>query len=296
LLEEKGGGTESASVEGHDLPRENAEDLEKELRRMEKELLEEKQRTMEHDLKTNKLERELEKAIHDKIEIEGQLNAVNQDPNLMSSLLFIQDFDDLLAEISSPEVINRVQAALSARQLEPEDNLDILSVEEHTKKMGSFDIIRPFSPERNGVGMEVVGIVRGYQNDVKLKFKTLLVELSDKRETLKRVLEDLEKMKDEIEDLAFRADENENKIVVELLSQDIELKDTFKSVRDSLAQDTAILSELLQKIAKKEAEVIRLIHSRRRTQNELLTLQASHSKALELVYTTVLQLMLSNVG
>ena len=47
-----------------------------------------------------------------------------------------------------------------------------------------------------------------YQNEIKNKFKIVLLELNDKRESLKKVLEDVEKFKDEIDELTFQKEEN----------------------------------------------------------------------------------------
>lgn len=265
--------------------------LETEVRNLERELVEERQRTVQHELKVNKLEQEIEKIEQQKLEIEGKFYSGNQNENVFSSLLFIQDFDDLLNEISSPEVINKVKSILANRENgTAEDRSDLLSTDGIKKRLGnSFEVIKQVSPGPKSAAKEVISTIEIYQSEVMLKFKTLLVELSDKRENLTRVLEDIEKMKDEIEELNFRADENQNKIVVDLLSKNERLRTIYENVENSVSQENAILSDLMKQITKKEAEITRLVFSRKRTQAEIVWQESLNAKCLELIYTSVVQ-------
>ena len=251
--------------------------------------LEDKQRCLNLEMQVSEINMQLQKLMRENQDLVFRNKELENDRSLGTSEIYVDDFEAIKEELSAAKHYKK----LDGTQLLSHDMDEIGDVIDQIDKHGDPKI-KPFNPEdaQNEQDKEinqkrVQQLFTDYEKKCLHRIKMILKESHEYKDKLTETLQELEELKEHNEELEEKVNNLENRAVENVILNSKELKDLIYNVKNSERDSSEIAQDLLKNIVKKDLEIARLRHNRKRQQKETIELEAIFSDKLSLIYEVI---------
>ena len=282
--------TESKKSEAKEIPSdEEVGKLNEQIMKLQQNILEEKQKCLNLEMQTSEMSIQNQRLKLENQDLNYRVKELENNRSLGASEIYVDDYDAIKDELSAAKYYKKLDAKSSIKN----DDEETSNIIEHLDNDGKPKIT-PFNDKAEDNANEqgysqrrVEQLFLDYEKKCLHRIKMILKESGEYKEKLSETLQEVDELKEYNEELEEKVSNLESRAVENIVLSSKELKDLIYNVKHTERDSSEIAQDLLKNIVKKDLEIARLRHNRKRQQKETINMEAIFTDKLSLIYEVI---------
>lgn len=250
--------------------------------------LEDKQRCLNLEMQVSEISIQAQRLRLENQDLNYRVKELENDKSFGASEIYVDDYEMIKEELSAAKHIKKMDEPTSESEKDlAGDFLNTMNYKGDPKITPFNSIEANESQNKEPNQKRADQIFFDYEKKCLHRIKMILKESREYKDKLSEVLQELEELNEENDELEEKVNNLETKAVESIVINSKELKELIYNVKNTERDSSEIAQDLLKNIIKKDLEIARLKHNRKRAQKETLELETTFADRLSLVYEVV---------
>jgi len=259
--------------------------LREQIIKLQQKSLDDKQRCLNFEMQVSEITMQAQRLRLENQDLIYRIKELENDRSLGSSEIYVDDFEAIKEELNAAKHYKKLNQSNENKDtdniLDQIDKHGETKISPFTEPSDLNDTDKEYSKKR------VEQLFTDYEKKCLHRIKMILKEFHEYKEKLSETLKELEDLKEYTEELEEKIGNLETRAVENIVISSKELKELIYNVKNSERDSSEIAQDLLKNIVRKDHEIARLRHNRKRRQKELLDLETSYTDKISLIYEII---------